>query len=131
MNASAPELCERYLVPAITSVWANDLLDHVGLKRLESVLDIACGTGFVAWLAAPAGHAGHIVGIDLNAAMLAVARAKSASVEWVEGSALDSPFNADSFFVVLHPTRTTILSGPAAGAKANGAGAQAGRPCRV
>jgi hypothetical protein len=30
MDASAPELYERYLVPAITSVWANDLPDRVG-----------------------------------------------------------------------------------------------------
>jgi hypothetical protein len=44
MDASAPELYERYLVPAITSVWANDLLDRVGPTPEESVLDIACGT---------------------------------------------------------------------------------------
>jgi len=65
------------------------------------VLDIACGTGVVARLAARRGHVGHLVGIDLNAAMLALARAKSATVEWVEGSALDLPFSADSFDVVL------------------------------
>lgn len=101
MDASAPELYERYLVPAITSVWANDLLDRVGSRRGESVLDIACGTGVVARLAEQRGHAGRLVGIDLNTAMLAVARAKSATVEWVEGSALDLPFNANSFDVVL------------------------------
>lgn len=101
MDASAPELYERYLVPAITSVWANDLLDRIGLSHGDSVLDIACGTGVVARLAAQRGHAGQLVGIDLNAAMLAVARAKSSAVEWVEGSALDLPFNANSFDVVL------------------------------
>src|SRR5512138_3596550 len=91
MDASAPELYERYLVPAITMVWANDLLDRVGLRRGESALDIACGTGVVACLAEQRGHAGQLVGIDLNKAMLAVARAKSSTVEWVEGSALDLP----------------------------------------
>lgn len=101
MDASAPELYERYLVPAITSAWATDLLDRVALRRGESVLDIACCTGGVARLAAHRGHAGQLVGIDLNAAMLAVARAKSTTVEWVEGSALDLPFDADSFDVVL------------------------------
>lgn len=101
MDASAPELYERYLVPAITSVWANDLLDRVSLSRGESVLDIACGTGIVARLARQRGHAGRLVGIDLNRAMLAVARAKSATVEWIEGSALDLPFDAKSFDVVL------------------------------
>lgn len=101
MDASAPELYERYLVPAITSVWANDLLDRVAPRRGESILDIACGTGVVARLAEQRGHTGRLVGIDLNTAMLAVARAKSSTVEWVDGSALDLPFNANSFDVVL------------------------------
>lgn len=101
MDASAPELYERYLVPAITSVWANDLLDRISLKQGESLLDIACGTGVVARLAQQRGHAGRLVGIDLNMAMLAVARAKSTAVEWIEGSALDLPFETNSFDVVL------------------------------
>src|ERR1043166_2481110 len=89
MDASAPELYERYLVPAITSVWANDLLDRIRLWRGESVLDIACGTGVVARLAEQRGHIGRLVGIDLNAAMLGIARLKSPTLEWIEGSALD------------------------------------------
>ncbi|MBB4367961.1 ubiquinone/menaquinone biosynthesis C-methylase UbiE [Bradyrhizobium sp. cir1] len=101
MDASAPELYERYLVPAITSVWANDLLDRIPPKRGDSVLDIACGTGVVARLAEQRGQGGRVVGLDLNTAMLAIARVKSAKVEWIEGSALDLPFDADSFEVVL------------------------------
>ena len=101
LDASAPELYERYLVPAITSVWANDLLDRITPKRGESILDIACGTGVVARLAAQRGEAGRLVGIDPNTAMLAVARTKSAAIEWIEGSALDLPFETDSFDVVL------------------------------
>jgi ubiquinone/menaquinone biosynthesis C-methylase UbiE len=101
MDASAPELYERYLVPAITSVWAVDLLDRVAPRPGESVLDIACGTGVVARLAQQRGHSGRTVGIDLNKAMLAVARTKSEIVEWIEGSALDLPFDASSFDVVL------------------------------
>lgn len=101
MDASAPELYERYLVPAITSIWANDLLDRVKLKREESVLDIACGTGIVARLAQERGHLGKLVGIDLNTAMLGIARSKSATIEWIEGSALDLPFDRGKFDVVL------------------------------
>lgn len=101
MDASAPELYERYLVPAITSVWATDLLERVVPRRDESLLDIACGTGVVARLAAQRGHAGRLVGIDLNTAMLAVARTKSSTIEWIEGSALDLPFEANTFDLVL------------------------------
>jgi ubiquinone/menaquinone biosynthesis C-methylase UbiE len=101
MDGSVPELYERYLVPAITSVWANDLLDCISPRPGESVLDIACGTGVVARLAQKRGHAGQLVGIDLNTAMLAVAQAKSAAIKWIEGSALDLPFDTSSFDVVL------------------------------
>ncbi|WP_407155250.1 class I SAM-dependent methyltransferase [Bradyrhizobium sp. STM 3557] len=101
MDASAPELYERYLVPAITSVWARDLLGRIRPSREESILDIACGTGIVARLAEQRGHNGRLVGIDLNAAMLAVARTKSSRIEWIEGSALSLPFEADCFDVVL------------------------------
>lgn len=101
MDASAPELYERYLVPAITSVWAADLLDRIVPRSEDSVLDIACGTGVVARLAQQRGHSARLVGIDLNAAMLAVARTKSKNIEWIEGSALDLPFDASSFDVVL------------------------------
>src|SRR5581483_9517708 len=101
MDASAPELYERYLVPAITSLWANDLLDRLGLQPGESLLDIACGTGVVARLAEKRGHRGRLVGIDLNASMLGIARSKSTAIEWIEGSALELPFDAGSFDVVL------------------------------
>ncbi|QOZ25716.1 class I SAM-dependent methyltransferase [Bradyrhizobium sp. CCBAU 51753] len=101
MDGTAPELYERYLVPAITSHWAGDLLDRVALRRGESVLDIACGTGVVGRLAAQRGHAGRLVGIDLNTAMLATARTRSADIEWLQGSALELPFDENSFDVVL------------------------------
>ena len=104
MDASTPELYERYLVPAITSIWAADLLDRVALKPHESVLDVACGTGAVIRLAARQGHSGRLAGIDLNSGMLGVARSvppSGAPIEWHEGSALDLPFPAASFDVVL------------------------------
>lgn len=101
MDASAPELYERYLVPAITAHWANDLLDRLALRHGESVIDIACGTGVVARLAAERGHIGRLVGIDLNTAMLATARTKSSDIEWFEGSALELPFDESSFDVVV------------------------------
>jgi ubiquinone/menaquinone biosynthesis C-methylase UbiE len=42
-----------------------------------------------------------LVGIDLNTAMLAIARLNSGRIEWIEGSALDLPFDSNSFDVVL------------------------------
>ena len=102
LQGSAAELYERYLVTAITTKWAEDLVDRARPRPEEAVLDIACGTGMVAQLVAKT-HA-KVIGLDLNAGMLAVARgvpSDGAPVEWVEGSALDLPFPAGSFDVVL------------------------------
>jgi ubiquinone/menaquinone biosynthesis C-methylase UbiE len=51
--------------------------------------DVACGTGVVSRLAAERMGSGRVVGLDINAWMLAVARSlNSPSIEWHEGSAL-------------------------------------------
>ena len=52
LDGSAAELYQRYLVPAITSKWAEDLLNRALPRAEEAVLDVACGTGVVARLAA-------------------------------------------------------------------------------
>jgi len=104
LAGSAPELFERYLVPAITSKWAADLIERTSPQRGESVLDVACGTGIVARLAAERMAAGRVAGLDLNSGMLAVARSAPHAgppIEWIEGSALDLPFNDGSFDLVL------------------------------
>ena len=102
LAGTAPELYERYLVPAVTLPWAEDLLERVGLARGDRVLDVACGTGVVARLAAAGvGAAGRVVGLDLNRGMLDVARATPSSIEWVEGSALALPFADGEFGIVV------------------------------
>ena len=104
LEGSAAELYQRYLVPAITTKWAEDLVDRAQPRPGEGVLDIACGTGVVARLAAKRVRNGQVTGLDLNPGMLAVARgvpSEGAPITWIEGSALDLPFPLDSFDVVL------------------------------
>ena len=58
---------------------AHEYIHHAQLKPGDNVLDLACGTGLVTLLAKRAvGPHGHVVGVDISAGMLAVARAKSA-----------------------------------------------------
>ena len=104
LDGSAPELYERYLVPAITSLWAADLLERAKPKSGDAVIDIACGTGVVIRLAATRMAKGRVVGLDFNAGMLAVARTilnTGIPIEWIEGSALNLPFDDHSFNLVL------------------------------
>jgi ubiquinone/menaquinone biosynthesis C-methylase UbiE len=47
---------------------------------------------------------GRVMGLDLNAGMLGVARtlpSEGAPIDWIEGSALDLPFTPGNFHVVL------------------------------
>ena len=101
VGGSAAELYQRYAVPAITSLWAADLIDRAAPRPGERVLDVACGTGVVARLAAERMGSGRVVGLDINAGMLAVARGLNPgagpSIEWYEGSALTMPFPDASF----------------------------------
>jgi ubiquinone/menaquinone biosynthesis C-methylase UbiE len=103
---SVPDSYERYLVPTIFGSWANDLVETAGLQPGERVLDVACGTGIVARTAARrVGRSGVVVGLDLSAPMLEVARSAAAnegfSIAWQEGSAVNMPLADATFDVVL------------------------------
>src|SRR3954451_6604160 len=67
----------------------------------ERVLDLACGTGNAALLAAPAGA--RVTGLDAASRLVEVARARAAAAgadaEFVVGDALDLPFDDGSFDV--------------------------------
>jgi len=104
-GGSAPENYERFFVPLIATPLATDLIDIATLRQGERVLDVACGTGVVARLAAErVGAAGIVSGIDLNPGMLAVARSvtpTSTAVEWHQSSAESLPLPDEAFDVVL------------------------------
>ena len=61
----------------------------------DRVLDACCGTGDLAVAAERRG--GHVVGLDFSERMLARARPKSGTIEWVQGDALALPFGSGEF----------------------------------
>jgi SAM-dependent methyltransferase len=62
--SESPKNYERYFVPAIGAPLATDLIDIAALR--PGVLDVACGTGVVARLAAErVGATGTVAGIVL------------------------------------------------------------------
>jgi SAM-dependent methyltransferase len=102
ISIQAAEVYEARFVPAIFGEWAPHLVDAAGVAPGNTALDVACGTGVVAREAARrVGDRGRVVGVDLNPAMLAVARRLQPDIEWREGDAAALPFADGSFDVVL------------------------------
>lgn len=102
----AAQLREAYSVRYLLGPWVQGLVTLAGLQPGHRVLDVACGTGVVARLAATGvGPTGQVTGLDINAAMLAVARSlppgAGARISWVEGNAQDMGLPNASFEVVL------------------------------
>jgi SAM-dependent methyltransferase len=98
------EIYERHMVPAIVARWTPQLVEIMNLRAGERVLDVACGTGVVTReLPARVGQAGRVVGLDVNAGMLAAARAAvpTGSIEWLEGNATSMPLPDATFDVVV------------------------------
>lgn len=97
---------DEVMVPRMFDPWARLLMEMVEVKAGEAVLDIACGPGTVARVAAErAGPTGRVVGCDLSPGMLERARAKGpvdggAPLEYREGPA-DALPAADAEFDVV------------------------------
>ncbi len=106
LEGNAPQLYERYTVPALARPQAELMLTHVSLQAGDRVLDAACGTGIVTRVAVERySHLGTIVGMDLNPGMLDVARATTPAtsfpITWQQGDLCALPFPPGSFDVVL------------------------------
>jgi ubiquinone/menaquinone biosynthesis C-methylase UbiE len=106
LAGSGPASYERYQVPSLFGPLAALFLATIPLRAGERVLDVACGTGIVARLAAQQiGTTGLVTGVDLNPGMLEVARAHTpmsgAAVDWRVGDAGALPCDDGSYHVVL------------------------------
>jgi SAM-dependent methyltransferase len=100
LTDDGPTAYTRYAMP-IMEPWTDDLIRQGQCKTGNRVLDIACGTGFVASRVNAVSDAQcKVVGIDINEAMLNKAK-KNTSIEWHLGSATKLPFDDSSFDVVL------------------------------
>lgn len=102
LSLDAAEAYEATFVSRLFASWTPHLLDAAGIARGQRILDVACGTGVVAREAAErVGGESTVVGLDLNEAMLAVARRLRPDLEWRQGDVAALPFPDSSFDVVL------------------------------
>lgn len=96
------EVYEEMFVPALFRQWGPIIAGAAGIGPGDRVLDVACGTGVLACAALDrTGPRGRVVGLDLNADMLSVARRKSTAIEWRDGRAESLPFPDGSFDAVV------------------------------
>ena len=77
---------------------ANELLfDHLGLGDGARLLDIACGSGFAAHLAAE--RKAQVSGLDAAESLVTIARTRNPSGDFRVGDMFELPFADDSFDV--------------------------------
>lgn len=95
------EAYEERFVPALFRQWVEPVLQAARAGPGNRLLDVACGTGVVARAAVDrVAPNGTVTGVDLNRAMLAVARRVAPHIEWRHGDAAALPFGDDAFDVV-------------------------------
>ncbi|NUU25142.1 MAG: methyltransferase domain-containing protein [Streptomycetaceae bacterium] len=108
ISGGAAERYERHVAP-IMAPFIPAILDAAALPPGGALLDLACGTGFVARAALPSlDPDGRIVGVDVNPEMLEVAAAHTPAdapdrptVSWRHASADELPFPAAQFDAVV------------------------------
>ncbi|MDQ6929721.1 MAG: class I SAM-dependent methyltransferase [Candidatus Eremiobacteraeota bacterium] len=102
-----PQDYDEYLAPRLFTPWARRLLEAAKVGPNHHVVDVACGTGAVARLAAPmVGVRGRVVANDISAAMLDQARShqrfpNAAGIEYFEAPAEELPFEDNVFQIAL------------------------------
>lgn len=85
---SPAEVYEAEFVPALFRPFSTVVADAAGIAAGQRVLDVACGTGVLARTAAArVGAHGHVIGLDANPEMLALARRLDSTIEWIDGRA--------------------------------------------
>jgi len=102
VSDEAARIYEEFYLPALFAEWPPLVAKAAQIRKGDRVIDVACGTGALAIAVSEyVGPEGATVGIDVNDAMLDIARSKSSSVEWLNAPAESLPFNDDQFNVVV------------------------------
>lgn len=100
------DLLNSLMTAGLHHSWRTRAADRAELSAGNSVLDVCCGTGDLAFeLADRVAPGGHVVGCDFSEQMLDLAREKAAareleSVRFEWADALDLPYDDDRFDVV-------------------------------
>jgi len=104
---------ERFMAPFVSAVVTQ------AASPGDNVLDVACGTGFATRAAARVvGESGSVVGTDLNAGMLTMARTvpfEGIDISWRQAFALDLPYADGESDAVLCSQGVQFFPNPSSG----------------
>ncbi len=104
------DIADRYDLMNLVMTWGQeprfirDTVNAVHLGPAPKVLDIATGTGDLAFEAAHQRYGADVHGIDISTEMLQVARARPGgqNITWQTGDAMALPYEANTFDAVTH-----------------------------
>ncbi len=97
-------VAESYGATPLIARLAKGLVEEVGIRPGESVVDLGTGTGLALLAAAQVPDAGPGVGVDRSLRMLQVAKERAAGIDsrgWVRADAGQLPFGDASFDVAV------------------------------
>jgi len=110
------DLVNTVLSAGVDGGWRRRAARATGVAPGGSALDIACGSGkLTAELARVAGPGGRVLGLDFSPQMLAIARRDHPGIEFMEGDALELPFDDGSFDATTIAFGLRNLSDPVRG----------------
>lgn len=92
----------------------DEIIAELTERRPGRVADVACGTGILAERIARELQPGAVYGVDRSDGMLGEARARSAQVHWLTGSAEQLPFDDAALDAVVTTSAFHFFDQPAA-----------------
>jgi SAM-dependent methyltransferase len=114
VDTRAAEVYDSLFVPALFGRFAEAVAEAAQIEAADQVVDVACGSGALT-RAVRGRTAGRVVGIDVNPAMLTVARRHGGDIEYTEGDGQDLQFGVGEFDVATCQFGIMFYPDPAKG----------------
>lgn len=107
------ELTRKYLIP---KELVPVVLEYCGISDHMTVLDVGCGTGYFSRLIAENSPMTRVTGLEYEQRFVEYAKKiskdKSLDISFMQGDALELPFESESFDAVTSHTFLTSISDP-------------------